>query len=42
MLGWRNAVASVDVNPVILLEAGQGAVAVDALIERPPPCANVT
>jgi acyl-CoA synthetase (NDP forming) len=42
MLGWGNAVASVDVNPVILREAGQGALAVDALVERPQPCANVT
>lgn len=42
MLAWGNAVASVDVNPVILLEAGQGAAAVDALVERPESCANVT
>jgi len=34
MLGWRGAVAAVDVNPVMLFEAGRGALAVDALIER--------
>jgi hypothetical protein len=42
MLGWGKQIASVDVNPVILREAGQGALAVDALVERPQPCANVT
>ncbi len=34
MLGWGGKVASVDVNPVMVFEAGQGALAVDALIER--------
>jgi acyl-CoA synthetase (NDP forming) len=34
MLGWGGEVASVDVNPVMLFEEGQGALAVDALIER--------
>ena len=34
MLGWAGAVASVDVNPVMVLDAGEGALAVDALIER--------
>jgi len=34
MLGWDGKVASVDVNPVMVLESGAGAVAVDALIER--------
>ena len=33
MLDWGGAVLSVDVNPVIVLEAGEGAVAVDALME---------
>ncbi len=33
MLRWDGAVASVDVNPVILYETGAGAVAVDALVE---------
>ena len=33
MLGWDGAVASVDVNPVIVFETGAGAVAVDALVE---------
>jgi acyl-CoA synthetase (NDP forming) len=33
MLTWDGAVASVDINPVIVFETGQGAVAVDALIE---------
>jgi len=35
MLGWNGLVASVDVNPVMVLEEGAGAVAADALIERP-------
>lgn len=34
MLGWAGRVASVDVNPVRVFETGQGALAVDALIER--------
>jgi hypothetical protein len=34
MLGWSGQVASVDVNPVMVLDEGQGALAVDALIER--------
>jgi acyl-CoA synthetase (NDP forming) len=33
MLSWNGAVASVDINPVIVFETGAGAVAVDALIE---------
>jgi succinyl-CoA synthetase beta subunit len=33
MLTWDGAVASVDVNPVIVFETGRGAVAVDALLE---------
>ena len=33
MLRWDGAIASVDVNPVILYETGAGAVAVDALVE---------
>jgi len=33
MLKWDGAVASVDINPVILFETGAGAVAVDALVE---------
>jgi acyl-CoA synthetase (NDP forming) len=33
MLTWDGAVASVDINPVIVFETGQGAVAVDALLE---------
>jgi hypothetical protein len=35
MLGWGGAVASVDINPVFVFETGRGALAVDALIERP-------
>ncbi|HZM35438.1 MAG TPA: acetate--CoA ligase family protein [Burkholderiales bacterium] len=35
MLGWGKAVASVDINPVFVFETGRGALAVDALIERP-------
>jgi acyl-CoA synthetase (NDP forming) len=34
MLAWAGKVASVDVNPVRVFETGQGALAVDALIER--------
>ncbi len=34
MLVWRGAVASVDLNPVMLFEEGAGALAVDALVER--------
>jgi acetate---CoA ligase (ADP-forming) len=33
MLRWDGAVASVDVNPVIVFETGAGALAVDALVE---------
>jgi acyl-CoA synthetase (NDP forming) len=33
LLRWNGAVASVDVNPVILFETGAGAVAVDGLVE---------
>jgi acyl-CoA synthetase (NDP forming) len=33
MLRWDRAVASVDMNPVIVYETGAGAVAVDALVE---------
>jgi len=34
MLAWRDQVASVDLNPVMLFEQGAGALAVDALVER--------
>jgi len=34
MLAWSGRVASVDINPVFVFETGQGALAVDALIER--------
>jgi len=34
MLGWRGHVTAVDVNPVMVLDAGKGALAVDALISR--------
>jgi len=34
MLAWRGAIASVDLNPVMLFKDGEGALAVDALIER--------
>jgi hypothetical protein len=40
MLGWAEQVASVDVNPVMLFEQGRGALAVDALAELAPACAN--
>jgi acetate---CoA ligase (ADP-forming) len=33
MMQWNGAVASVDINPVIVFETGAGAVAVDALVE---------
>ena len=33
MLQWEGAVASIDINPVIVFETGAGAVAVDALAE---------
>jgi acyl-CoA synthetase (NDP forming) len=33
MLRWEGAVASIDINPVIVFETGAGAVAVDALAE---------
>jgi len=42
MLGFGGRVASVDLNPVMLFDAGGGAVAVDALVERAASCANVT
>jgi acyl-CoA synthetase (NDP forming) len=34
MLAWRGRVASIDLNPVKVLEEGRGALALDALIER--------
>jgi acyl-CoA synthetase (NDP forming) len=34
MLAWDGQVASVDINPVMVFEAGRGAVAIDALVER--------
>ncbi len=34
MLAWGEQIASVDVNPVMLFEAGGGALAADALVER--------
>jgi acetate---CoA ligase (ADP-forming) len=40
MLAWGGAVASVDLNPVMVLETGRGAFAVDALVERATACAN--
>ncbi len=40
MRGWQGRVASVDVNPVMLFEQGRGALAVDALVELAPSCAN--
>ena len=40
MRGWRGAVASVDVNPVMVFDEGGGALAVDALVERADACAN--
>lgn len=33
MLAWNGAVAAVDINPVIVLAEGEGAVAVDALVQ---------
>jgi len=33
MLAWQGAVASVDINPVVVFETGAGALAVDALLE---------
>jgi len=33
MLGWSGMVAAVDINPVIVLAEGEGAVAVDALVQ---------
>jgi acetate---CoA ligase (ADP-forming) len=33
MVAWDGAVASVDINPVIVFETGAGALAVDALVE---------
>jgi acyl-CoA synthetase (NDP forming) len=33
MLTWRTAVASIDINPVKVMAAGQGAFAVDAVVE---------
>ena len=35
MLAWGPSVVSVDINPVFVFETGHGALAVDALIERP-------
>jgi acyl-CoA synthetase (NDP forming) len=40
MRGWQGRVASVDVNPVMLFEQGRGALALDALVELAPACAN--
>ena len=40
MLGWNGRVATVDVNPVMLLDAGRGALALDALVELAPACAK--
>ncbi|HEU4644373.1 MAG TPA: acetate--CoA ligase family protein, partial [Burkholderiales bacterium] len=40
VLGWGEQVASVDVNPVMVFEQGSGALAVDALVELAPACAN--
>ncbi len=34
MLAWRAEVAAIDINPVMVFETGQGALAVDALVER--------
>ena len=34
MLAWRGEIASLDLNPVMLLEDGAGALALDALVER--------
>lgn len=34
MLAWQDDVASIDINPVKVLARGEGAVAIDALIER--------
>ena len=33
LLAWNGAVASVDINPVVVFETGRGAVALDALVE---------
>jgi len=33
ILAWRDAVVSIDINPVMVYEAGHGAVALDALVE---------
>ena len=33
ILAWRGVVVSIDVNPVLVYEAGRGAVALDALVE---------
>jgi len=33
MLQWGGKVVSVDINPVIVFEEGQGALAIDALCE---------
>ena len=40
MRGWQGCVASVDVNPVMVLEKGGGALAVDALVELADACAK--
>jgi hypothetical protein len=37
ILAWRERVVSVDVNPVMVFEAGAGALALDALIECASP-----
>jgi hypothetical protein len=37
MLAADGRIASVDVNPVMVLEEGRGALAVDALVERGAP-----
>ena len=42
MLGSRGRVASIDVNPVMLYERGGGALAVDALVETAPACAELS
>ncbi len=34
ILAWRDEIASVDVNPVMVFESGRGAIALDALVER--------
>ncbi len=41
MLAWRGRIASIDVNPVMVLERGRGALAVDALVETAPACTKL-